>query len=120
MKKMFGILQEHMFSQEDIQRLESGLKAVYKKNYSDEELMVIWRVMSKGFAYSERKLSNAIVLMMEVEETISQENREQLLFAASKFLLDNFKVSPLDSVITAPNSSYINAFMQAQQSQIAT
>ena len=119
MKKMFGVLQKHMFSQEDIQRLESGLKAIYKKNYSEEELIVIWRVMSKGFAYSERKLSNAVVLMMEVDETISQENREKLLFAASNFLVDNFKVSPLDSVITAPNSSYINAFMEAQQSQMA-
>ena len=119
MKKIFGVLQEHMFSPEDIQRLESGLKAIYKKNYSEEELIVIWRVMSKGFAYSERKLSNAVVLMMEVDETISQENREKLLFAASNFLVDNFKVSPLDSVITAPNSSYINAFMEAQQSQMA-
>jgi len=119
MKKIFGIVQTHMFSKEDLQQLEAGLKAVYQENYKAEELMVIWRVMAKGFAYSERKLSNALVLLMEVEETIGQEKREQLLFAASNYLLDNFNISPLDAVITAPNASYVNAFMEAQQSQMA-
>ena len=118
MKKIVGIIQEHMFSKADIKRFESGFREVYKKNYSDEQVTVIWMVMPDGYAYSERKRSNAVVMMMEVEETITQENREKLLFAASKFLLDNFNISPLDSVITAPNSSYIKAFEAAQKNRI--
>ena len=118
MKRITVIVQEHMFSKADINRFESGIKDIYKKNYSEEKVNVLWMVMPKGYAYSERKPSNALVMMMEVEDTITQENREQLLFAVSKHLLDNFKISPLDSVITAPNASYINAFFEAQKNRI--
>lgn len=118
MKKILGIIQEHMFSEEEIKRFEEGLRRIYKNNYSDEKVSVIWMVMPDGYAYSERKPSHAVVMMMEVEESITQENREKLLFAVSKFLMNNFNISPLDSVITAPNSSYVNAFLEAQQKRI--
>ena len=36
----------------------------------------------------------------------------------SRFLLDNFNVSPLDSVISVANSSFVDAFFAAQQKRI--
>lgn len=120
MKRMVGIIQENMFSNEEIQHLESGLKNLYQKNYSSEEkLNVIWMVMPKGYAYSERKLSHAVVLLIEVNEDITQEKREELMSLFSKFLLENFKVSPLDSVITVANSSFVQAFSDSQSTRIA-
>lgn len=118
MKRIITIVQEHLFSKKEIRALEAGIKSIYQKNYSNEDVKMIWMVMPKGYAYSERKLSNAVVMMMEVENNTEQSKREQLLFAVSKFLLDNFSISPLDSVITAPDASYIDAFSKAQQNRI--
>ena len=118
MKKIICIVQEHMFSKSDIREMESGLRDIYRNNYKDEKLSVLWMVMPEGYAYSERKPSNALVLMAEVDEDISKMKREELLSLISKFLLNNFKISPLDAVITVPNTSFVNAFMASQKNRI--
>ncbi len=118
MKRAVCIIQEDMFSTPEIKRIEAGFKAIYKDNYSEEPLNVVWMIMPKGYAYSERKLSEAIVIMVEVSEDIQKEKREELMFLFSRFLMDEFNVSPLDSVITVANSSFVNAFLEAQNNRI--
>lgn len=118
MKKALCLVQKHMFSKEDIQRLEVGIKNIYQRHYSNEKVNMLWMVMPKGYAYSERKPSNASVIMVEVDNDITQAKREELMGLISRFLLDNFEISPLDSVITVANSSFVNAFFEAQRKRI--
>ena len=119
MKKILGVIQEHMFSNTEIKSLERGLKVIYREHYDDQSrVTVLWMVMPKGFAYAERKPSNAAILMIEADDTISQQKREELMGLFSTFLLDNFNISPLDSVITVANSSFVNQFFDAQRNRV--
>lgn len=118
MKRANCIVQEGMFSNPEIKRIEAGLKEIYQNNYSQEGLNVTWMIMPKGYAYSERQLSEAVIILIEVDEDIEQGKREELMSLFSQFLLSNFKISPLDSVISVANSSFINQFAAAQQSRI--
>ena len=118
MKKIVGIIQEHMFTNDQIKRLESGLREIYRNHYSKEEVVVLWRIMQEGYAFSERKPSHATIILVEVDEGITQVKREELMDLCSQFLLNNFSVSPLDSLITVPNSSFVNQFLEAQRQRI--
>jgi|GEM_PF-1429732 len=119
MKKMLCIIQENMFSDAEIKSIELGLKQLYKEHYnSSEKLLALWMIMPEGYAFSERKKSEATVIMIEVDRSIDQEKREELMGKASQFLLNNFRVSPLDSLITLANSSFVNDFFNAQRNRI--
>ena len=119
MKKIIGIIQDDTYSDAEIKQLESGLRDIYRLNYSEKEKpVVLWMIMPKGFAYAERKLSHATILLIEVDEETGQEKREKLMKLFSEFLLENFKISPLDSVITVANSSFVNGFFKAQNERV--
>ena len=118
MKRATCIVQKHMFTKADIQKMEAGFKEIYKDNYSEEKLNIFWMIFPQGYAYSERKPSNATVIVVEVNEDITKTKREELMSLFSKFLLSNFNISPLDSIITIANTSWVNAFFDAQQKRI--
>ena len=118
MKKINCLVQEQVFSKEEIRKLEAGLKQVYADNYSLEPVSIFWMIMPEGYAFSERKPSKATIIMVEVNDDIRQEKREELMHLFSKFLLQNFDISPLDSVITVANTSFVNAFFEAQRKRI--
>lgn len=118
MKKITCIIQEHMFSKEDINEMEKGFKTIYRENYSEEKVSVFWMIFPKGYAFSERKPSNATVILVEAGEDITKNKREELMHLFSKYLLSNFKISPLDSIITVANSSWVTEFFAAQQNRI--
>ena len=118
MKKIVCLVQKNMFSNKELKKLDDGFKAIYKKNYSQESVNVFWMIMPKGYAYSERKLSKATIIMVEVNEDIQKEKREELMRLFSQFLLKSFHVSPLDSLITVANSSFVKQFLEAQQNRI--
>jgi len=118
MKKILCLVQEHMFSKSEIQQIEKGFRDIYRDNYSQEKLSVLWMVIPKGYAYSERKPSDATVILVEVDEDIAKDKREALMGLLSQFLLNEFKISPLDSVITVANSSFVTAFFDAQKKRI--
>ena len=121
MKKMVGIIQEHMYTHSDIKIFEAGIRKIYQEHYDpNKSLNVLWMVMPKWYGYSERKLSEATVIVIEVDEDITQEKREELMGRCSRFLLDNFNVSPLDSVISVANTSFVDAFFEAQQRRISS
>ena len=98
--------------------MEEGFRKIYKENYSDEKLNMLWMILPDGYAYSERKPSEAAVIVVEVNENIPQTKREELMSLFSQFLLSNFKISPLDSVITVANSSWVDSFFSAQRKRI--
>ncbi|MEL6255464.1 MAG: hypothetical protein AAFR87_25895, partial [Bacteroidota bacterium] len=85
---------------------------------SDEKLNMLWMILPDGYAYSERKASEAAVIVVEVNENIPQTKREELMSLFSHYLLSNFKISPLDSVITVANSSWVDSFFSAQRKRI--
>ena len=118
MKRIVCLVQEHMFSSADIKAIEKGFLDIYKSSYKNHAVSVLWMLIPKGYAYAERKASEAAIIMVEVDEDIQQALREQLMTEFSQFLLNNYKVSPLDSVITVANSSFVEAFFQAQSNRI--
>lgn len=85
MKRIVGIIQEHMFSNEDIQHMQAGFTSIYKKHFKEEKLQVAWMVMPTGYAYSERKPSNAAVIVIEVHEEIDQPKRERYSWSVGSF-----------------------------------
>jgi hypothetical protein len=107
-----------MFSKEDIKNIEAGFRDIYKKNYTEEKLTIFWMIFPKGYAYSERKASNATVILVEVNDDITTAKREELMSLYSQFLLNNYHVSPLDSIITVANSSWVDRFFDAQQKRV--
>ena len=119
MKKILCVAPENVFSKTDIINLESGLKTIFKKHYSaTEKVVVIWMLMPEGYAFSERKASQAVIIMVEVNEGMEQKERENLMRIYSQFLLSSFNVSPLDSLITVANSSFVNQFFAAQRKRV--
>jgi len=118
MKKILCLVQQHMFSKAEIKKMEEGFRELYSKHYSKERLNVIWMIMPDGYAYSERKPSNAAVILIEVNETITQTKREEMMKLFSQFLLTNFSISPLDSIITVANSAWVDSFFDAQRKRI--
>ncbi len=120
MKKIVGIIQEHMFSKQQIKAIEAGFKKIYREHYSEtESVVVLWMVMPEGYAYSERKPSEATIIVVEVNEDITQTKREEMMGRFSQFLLNTYKISPLDSVITVANSSWVNAFFSSQRKRVS-
>ena len=107
-----------MFSKEDIKNIEIGFKNIYRQHYSEEQVNIFWMIFPEGYAFSERKASNATVIMVEVEDDISKEKREKMMQLYSNFLLEDFKISPLDSIITIANSSWVNDFFEAQKKRV--
>ena len=118
MKRILCIVQRHMFSDAEINGIEKGFRNLYQKHYSHEKLNVLWMVMPEGYAFSERKRSNAAVIVVEVAEDITKEEREKMMNLYSQFLLQNYDISPLDSVISIANSSFVDAFFAAQKNRI--
>lgn len=118
MKKILCLVQRHMFSTSEIRAIEKGFRNIYSSNYSQEKVNVLWMIIPEGYAYTERKPSDAAVILVEVNEDIPKEKREELMGLFSQFLLAEFKISPLDSVITVANSSFVNAFFDAQKKRI--
>ena len=112
------MVQEHMFSKEDIKNIERGFRRLYQENYSDDKLNILWMIFPKGSAYSERKPSNATIIMIEVDDDITKAKREEMMKLYSDFLSQEYKVSPLDSIITVANSSWVDQFFEAQQNRI--
>lgn len=117
MKKVLGIVQESMFDDDALRRFEAGVKQTLR-GWSDERFVVIWMVMPPGYAFSERKPSQAVILMVEVDDGTDQGRREELMGQLSQHLMDNFAVSPLDSLITVADSAFVNAFFDAQRARI--
>ncbi|MEM9936142.1 MAG: hypothetical protein AAF824_21135 [Bacteroidota bacterium] len=118
MKRINCLVQEHQFSKEDIRNIEEGFREIYHDHYSTEKLTVFWMIFPKGSAYAERKPSNGTIILIEVDEDITKDKREELMRLYSNFLLKNYKVSPLDTVITVANSSWVDSFFAAQQKRI--
>ena len=118
MKRINCIVQEHQFSNEDVRNIEAGFREIYRNHYSEEDLKVLWMIFPEGSAYSERKPSNAIVILVEVNDDVTKEKREELMALYSRFLFENYNVSPLDTVITVANSSWIDRFFEAQQKRV--
>ena len=118
MKRINCIVQEHLFSKAQIKDIEKGFRAIYSNHYSKEPLTVTWMIFPEGYAYSERKPSNATVILIEVDDDITKTKREELMSLFSQYLSQQHKVSPLDSIITVANSSWINSFAAAQQNRI--
>lgn len=75
-------------------------------------------VFPKGSAYAERKLSNGTIIMIEADEDITKTKREELMGLYSQFLFKNYEVSPLDTVITVANTSWVNSFLAAQKKRV--
>ena len=118
MKRINCLTQEHLFSKEQIRNIEARFRDIYKKNYSEEKLSVFWMIFPKGSAYSERKPSNATVILVEVNDDITKIKREELMSLFSQFLFKNYNVSPLDSIITVANSEWVDRFFAAQQKRV--
>ena len=118
MKRINCIVQAHQFSKEAIRNIEAGFREIYANNYSKEPLTVTWMIFPEGYAYSERKPSNASVILVEVDDDVTKAKREELMDLFSQFLFKNYQVSPLDSIITVANASWVSAFMEAQQKRI--
>ncbi|MEM6767836.1 MAG: hypothetical protein AAF655_23070 [Bacteroidota bacterium] len=118
MKRINCLVQEHQFSKEEIKEIEAGFREIYSDHYGTEKLTVFWVIFPKGSAYAERKPSNGTIILIEVNEDITKEKREELMRLYSNFLLKNFKVSPLDTVITVANTSWVDSFFAAQQKRI--
>ena len=112
------MVQAHQFSKADIRKIESGFRALYREHYSEEKLTVFWMIFPKGSAYAERKPSNGTIILIEVDEDITKAKREALMHVYSQFLLENYNVSPLDTVITVANKSWVDRFFAAQQKRI--
>ena len=107
-----------MFSKKEIKKIEAGFRDIYKQHYSEEPLSIFWMVFPKGSAFSERKPSNATVIMVEVDDDITKAKREEMMSLYSNFLLNNHDISPLDSIITVANSEWVNRFFEAQQNRV--
>ena len=118
MKRINCLVQKHKFSKEEIRQIEVGFRELYKKHYSDEKLTVFWMIFPEGSAFAERKPSNGTLILIEVNEDITKEKREELMYIYSQFLLKNYNVSPLDTVITVANKSWVDSFFAAQQKRI--
>ena len=118
MKKIICIVPEHMFSKAEIKKLGTGFKTIYKNNYRPDKVGFFGMLMPEGYAYAERKPSEAVVVLVEVEEDIQRAKREELMHLFSDFLLKNFSISPLDAVITVANASFVQQFSAAQQNRI--
>ena len=118
MKRINCLVQQHMFPKEAIRNVEVGFREIYNKHYSKEELSITWMVFPKGSAYSERKLSNATVILVEVDNDVTKAKREELMNLFSQYLFTHYKISPLDSIITVANSSWVQRFLAAQQNRI--
>ena len=120
MKKCLFLAQENSFSSAEIKQMEGAFLSIYHQQYPQEKLQFLWMLSPKGYAYTERQPSNAVVVMVEVEENIDTVKREELMHLFSNYLLEEFNISPLDSVITVANSSFVNAFFEAQKRRIAS
>ena len=119
MKRINCIVQEHQFSKDQIKEIEIGFRELYRTHYSDEKLNILWMILPEGYAFSERKPSDATVIMVEVDNDISKEKREEMMNLFSGFLLENYKISPLDSIITVANSDWVDAFFNAQKKRVS-
>ena len=118
MKKIFCIVQQHKFSNSEINEMEVGFRDLYHDHLGMEKLNILWMIMPDEYAFSERKQSNASIIMIEVDEDIAKMDREKIMRSYSQFLLENFSISALDLVITVANSSFVNAFLEAQQNRV--
>lgn len=118
MKRIICTVQEEQFSNKQIKKMEAGFKEIYKNNYRKEPLKIWWMVMPKGYAYSERKLSHATIILIEVDSDIEQGKREVLMHLFSQFLLESFHISPLDLVLSVANSAYVEQFGKSQIKRI--
>ena len=95
-----------------------GIKEIYTTHQSNEKARVHWMIMPKGYAYSERKYSQATIILVEVDSEIEQKSREDLMQLLSKFLLDNFNISPLELVLSVANTSFINQYANSQRQRV--
>lgn len=118
MKRISCLVQKHKFSKAEIRDIEKGFRELYKNNYSGEKLKVFWTIFPEGSAYAERKASNGTIVLIEANEDITKEKREELMWLFSQFLFKNYQVSPLDTVITVANTSWVESFLAAQQKRI--
>lgn len=118
MKRINCLVQEHQFSSSEIKKIEAGFKALYKTHYSEDKLTVLWMIFPKGSAFAERKPSNGTIILIEVEDDITKAKREELMHVYSQFLLENYSISHLDTVITVANTSWVDRFFAAQQKRI--
>ncbi len=79
MKRINCLVQEHQFSKEEIRKIEVGFRDIYRDHYSTEKLTVFWMIFPEGSAYSERKPSNGTIILIEVDEDITKDKREELM-----------------------------------------
>ena len=71
MKKCLFLAQENSFSSAEIKQME-GLLSIYHQQYPQEKLQFLWMLSPKGYAYTERQPSNAVVVMVEVGKISKQ------------------------------------------------
>ena len=107
-----------MFSKDDIKNIELGFRKLYTEHYSKEKLTIYWMIFPEGSAYSERRPSNATIIMVEVNDDIEKSKREEMMKLYSDFLANEYEVSPLDSIITVANSTWVDQFFMAQQNRV--
>ncbi|MEM6800813.1 MAG: hypothetical protein AAF696_05385, partial [Bacteroidota bacterium] len=117
-KRISCLVQKHKFTKAQIREIEAGFRELYKNNYSEEKLKVFWTIFPEGSAYAERKPSNGTIILIEVDEEVRREKREELMGLYSQFLFKNYNISLLDTIITVANTSWVESFLAAQQKRI--
>ena len=88
MKKCLFLAQENSFSSAEIKQIEEAFLNIYHQQYPQEKLQFLWMLSPKGYAYTERQPSNAVVVMVEVEKNIDTAKREELTFVFNYLLED--------------------------------
>lgn len=78
MKAMI-IVQEGQFSIETLHQLQACVQASYKKSFPQEKLTVMWNVMPRGQAITDRQLSQSSLVSTQVPNGTQKQVREAFL-----------------------------------------
>lgn len=119
MRKILCTIPEGTLSQRQIQALESSLKDNYAAQFGNaDKVIVIWCALPHGQGYTEGRISNVSVVLVEVENGLAQQKREtaMMIFAEAWARIADIDIHQL--LVTFADSAVFGSFLNANRNRI--
>jgi hypothetical protein len=105
-------------SNEDVRRLETGLRRVYRDQLGDHALRVLWSELPAGQAFTAGRASDVTYLLVEVEDGLPATRREAALRALATELATGARIPVERVMITIGDRSVFRRFLAAYRGRV--
>ena len=119
MRKILCTIPEGRYSTEDILRLEFVLRARYAAHFGRQHrLLILWCAIPPGQAFTEGRVSDVNVGLIQVADDLDQAQREDAMLDFAHAWAEAVGIDVRDLIITMTDARRVNRYLSANRNRL--